>query len=330
MTRLKMPDDPRAVDLFEALNERFFGFIDQLPANLSSLARKKSTFLGSHESGDFEGVAGLNPVLASTPWLFWETFDSLGDSIFLDIAEAGTMYVLASILLDHLVDGHAEPAEEVTLLQQAIYSHGVTTYRSTIPQSSAFWKHFDRLAEDHLIGLALELKEQGAGNAIEMGSLERMAHGKVSPIVTTIAGLAYALDRPDVLDPIERSLKHIAVASQMLDDIGDWKHDVSVGHRTYYLSQITNDAFRDDGEPSIEQIQERVDEIWADVDHLRMVIDWLDDSVSAVSGLDCPGWIEYVEGYRKLSDDHLTTAIARHLVRKLKPMIEKRGHNQGM
>lgn len=317
-----MPDDPRAMELFEGLNGRFFRFIDRLPANLSSLARKKSTFLGSHEVGDFEGVPDLNPVLASTPWLFWETFDNLDGAIFLDIAEAGTIYVLASILLDHLVDGHADPVEEVTLLQQAFYSHGVTTYRSTIPQSSAFWTHFDKLADDHLTGLALELKEQGAIEAIEMGSLEKMAHGKVSPIVTTIAGLAHALGRPDVLDPIERSLKQIAVASQMLDDIGDWQHDVSVGHRTYYLSQITPDAFRDDDELSIEQIQERVDETWSDVEHLRLVIKWLDDSISAVSKLDCPGWIEYVQGYRKLSDDHLTTAIARHLVRKLKPMIE--------
>lgn len=326
MTRLKMPDVPRARDLFEALNQRFFHFIDRLPENLNSLARQKSTFLGSRESGAFEGVPGLNPVLASTPWLFWETFDSLDDSIFLDIAEAGTMYVLASILLDHLVDGHADPAEEVALLQQAFYSHGVTTYRSTIPHSSTFWMHFDRLAGDHLAGLALELKEQGGGEAIELADLEKMAHGKVSPIVTTIAGLAYALDRPDLLDPIERSLKHIAVASQMLDDIGDWQHDVSVGHRTYYLSQIVNETSRDDGGLSIEQIQGHVDESWADVEHLRLVIAWLDDSVSAMSGLDCPGWIEYVMGYRKLTDDHLTTAIARHLVRKLKPMIEERGN----
>lgn len=324
MTRLNMPDDPRAVRLFADLNERFFQFVDQLPAPLTDLAGQKSTFLGSQEEGEFGGVPDLNPVLASTPWLFWESFESLDDDLFLDVAEAGTMYVLASILLDHLVDGQAEPAEEMALIHQSFFGHGIAVYRSTFPPESAFWKHFDRLAKDHVVGLARELETQRPSEKIEMSSLDVMAHGKVSPIVATIAGLVYALEQPDLLEPIERSLKHIAVASQMLDDIGDWQHDIRVGHRTYYLSQIAQDNYKGDAAASIDEVQKRVDEAWADVEHLRLVIGWLDESASAVSEVECPGWIEYVEGYRKLADDHLTTAIARHLVRKLRPIMKSK------
>ena len=324
MTRLKMPDDPRAMRLFEDLNARYFQFVDRLPSPLTGLARLKSTFLGSQEEGEFGGVPDLNPVLASTPWLFWESFESLDDDLFLDVAEAGTMYVLASILLDHLVDGQAEPPEEMALLHQAFYGHGIAVYRSTFPGSSVFWEHFDRLASDHIAGLAKELVTQTSPEVIEMENLERMAHGKVSPIITTITGLAYALEQPGVLEPVERSLKHIAVASQMLDDIGDWQHDLKVGHNTYYLAQIFDGKSRIADAERINQVQDRVDETWADVEHLRLVIEWLDDSLSAVSDVECPGWVEYVEGYKELTDDHLTTAIARHLVRKLRPMIEEK------
>jgi hypothetical protein len=309
--------------LFAELNARFFQFVDQLPAPLADLARQKSTFLGSRAEGEFEGVPGLNPVLASTPWLFWESFESLDEVLFLDIAEAGTMYVLASILLDHLVDGQAEPPEEIALLHQAFYGHGVQIFRSTFPDSPAFWEHFDRLANDHVAGLARELETQTSLEVIEMESLETMAHGKVSPIVTTMAGFAQALERPGILEPIEESLKHIAVASQLLDDIGDWQHDLKVGHNTYYLTQISSVNSRDYSKEEIDRVQGVVDEAWADVEHLRLVIEWLDESIAAVSGLDYPGWIEYVEGYKKLADDHLTTSIARHLVRKLRPMIEE-------
>ena len=150
MTRLNMPTEQRAVRLFERLNQQFFHFIDQLPPRLNNLARSKSTFLGGPTEGEFEGVAGLNPVLAGTPWLFWKQCRDLEDDSFLNIAEAGTMYVLASILLDHLVDGQADPQAEIILLQQAFWTHGVRLYRSQFASHSPFWMHFDRLAGDHL------------------------------------------------------------------------------------------------------------------------------------------------------------------------------------
>ena len=108
----------------------------------------------------------------------------------------------------------------------------------------------------------------------------------------------------------------------MLDDIGDWQHDLKVGHNTYFLAQITDGSRRDLDEVEIDRVQSRVDDAWADVEHLRLVIEWLDESITAVGGIDCPGWIEYVEGYKTLADEHLTTAIARHLVRKLKPLMD--------
>ena len=120
MNRLIPPADSRQSDLFEKLNSRYFDFARQLPQPLKRLGTLKSTFLGSPHEGIFEGVLELNPVLAGTPWLFWETFSSLEDEQYLQIAEAGTMFVLASIVLDHLVDGQAERQEQVALFHQAL------------------------------------------------------------------------------------------------------------------------------------------------------------------------------------------------------------------
>ncbi len=328
MTHLRLPVDARAVDLFEHLNGRFFDFIHGLPAPLKELAKRKSTFLGSEDDEAFPGVQALNPVLAATPWMFWETFDDLEDEQFLDIAEAGTTFVLASILLDHLVDGQADSPEELALLQQAFYEHGVRLYRKALPASSHFWIHFERLADDHLVGLSKELETQEYPRQVALEELQIMAHGKVSPIVTTAAALAEATEQPQVLKPIEDSLKEIAVASQMLDDVGDWAHDVEVGHLTCYLSHLApTEAWEATEWPSIEELQAKIDAEWVDIEHLRLVINWLDRSIDAVNGLDCPGWIEYVGGYRSLTDEHMTTAMARHLVRTLRPMVQPKGRS---
>ena len=323
MTRLQLPQELRAVELYQLLDTKYFQFADRLPDPLDKLARRKSTFLGAAEVGDFAGVAGLNPVLASTPWLFWELFSMLDDECFLEIAEAGMMFVLASIVLDHIVDGQAEPVQEVALFHQALYGHGVGLYRKVMPSISPFWEHFERLAQDHLTGLSTEWKAQSSPFQISLEDLFTMAHGKVSPIITTIAALAFASHQPDLLSPIETSLKHIAVASQLLDDVGDWEHDLEVGHNTFFLCQLITHEMREGGEkPSLEALQAVVEEGWQDVKHLRMVMEWLDDCLDAVRDLECPAWVEYVGGYRALTDENLTSVIGHHLIHKLRPLLD--------
>jgi hypothetical protein len=322
LTRLKLPHDARAQDLFKRLNQRYFQFADCLPPTLSKLARQRSSFLGGPDQEPFEGVPGLNPVLASTPWLFWETFSNIDDEIFLDIAEAGMSFVLASIVLDHLVDGQAIPQEEMALFHQALYGHGIAKYREVMPSSSPFWIHFDRLAQDHLAGLAAELESQSGHLLIKLDDLFTMAHGKVSPIVTTIAALAFTSGQPEVLSPIEISLKHIAVASQLLDDVGDWEHDLKEGHYTYFLSLLAAyETWGGENPPAAEELRAKIEEEWNDIEHLRLVLDWLDDSVEAVKELKCPAWLEYVEGYRALTDENLSTVLGHHLIHKLHPLI---------
>lgn len=322
MTRLNLPQDIRARELYQLLDTRYFHFSDRLPDPLDTLARRKSTFLGAAEVGDFDGVAGLNPVLASTPWLFWDLFSCLDDECFLDIAEAGMMFVLASIVLDHIVDGQAEPIEEVVLFHQALYGLGMGLYRKVMPSISPFWEHFERLAQDHLTGLSTEWKAQSSPFQISLENLFTMAYGKVSPIITTIAALAFASSQPGLLSPIAISLKHIAVASQLLDDVGDWEHDLEVGHNTFFLCQLFPSGRREGGEkPSLEELRVTVEKGWQDVEHLRMVMEWLDDCLDAVRDLECPAWVDYVEGYRTLTDENLTSILGHHLIHKLRPLV---------
>jgi hypothetical protein len=322
LTRLNLPKDARASRLFNSLNDRYLLFVDHLPRSLGKLARQRKTYLGGPDLESFEGVTGLNPVLAATPWLFWEMFSSLKDEIFLDIAEAGMGFVLASIVLDHLVDGQAEAPEEMALFHQALYGHGITKYREVMPSSSSFWAHFDRLAQDHLVGLSVELDVQSNSHEITLEELFTMAHGKVSPIVATTAALAFASNQPKILSSIETSLKHISVASQLLDDVGDWEHDLKVGHNTYFLSRLLHSEEQDSKALSdLVELRHKLEKNWHDVEHLKLVKDWLEDSVAAVEGIECPAWIDYVMGYWSLADKNLTTVMGHHLIHKLHPLM---------
>ncbi|UCF62017.1 MAG: hypothetical protein JSV37_04835 [Anaerolineaceae bacterium] len=303
------------------MDDLYFQFATQLPSPLDSLAQLNSTYEGDKEERPFESLRGLNPVLVGTPWLFWDTFEGLSDQIFLLIAEAGMYYVLASIVMDHILDGQAKPIEAMALFHQVLYERGVTKYRMTFSSSSSFWGHFERLASDHLAGLSEEFVLQSEPQLIDRAALIKMAHGKVSPIVTTIVGLAEALDRTALIDPIETSLKHIAIASQLLDDIGDWKHDLQVGHMTYYLSCLAhNNSLLLTDPSSLEECQRKIDDEWLDVGQMGEVIEWLERSLEAVREVGCSIWIDYVNGYKTLANEHVKGFTARHIKRILQQL----------
>jgi hypothetical protein len=164
----------------------------------------------------------------------------------------------------------------------------------------------------------VEVDAQRNVAGLSAAALATMAHGKVAPIVTTMAAMAEASGRPALLGPIEASLNHIAVASQHLDDIGDWREDLHVRHLTYFLAQVLpgSDPWPDEG-----TVQDGIDREWSDVGHLQQVLEGLEAAQDAVRGISCPGWTAYVEGYTTLADEHLTRALARHLARVLGPIV---------
>ncbi len=308
------PKDPKAAELFSQLNTRYFDFADRLPPPLVTLARTINTFRGYPGNQPFENIASLNPVLAASPWLFWEMFQDVNDDLFLTIAEAGMLFVLASVILDHIVDGQGNSLDELCLFHQALYHGGVSKFREVLPRSSFYWTHFDRLAASHLKGLATELSIQSDPQQLTLNSLFVMAHGKVAPIVNTSAALSYASSQSEILSSIETSLNHIATASQLLDDIGDWKQDIQVRHLTYFLAQCAPlTEWQSPTWPMADDIQKYIDDSWIDTDHMDLVIKWLDEAVNAVQNLNCPAWIEYVNGYRKRSVQHLTNFYTYHL-----------------
>jgi len=314
LTQLDLAEGSRASQLFHRLEETFKGFLQQLPPGVAELARQQAAYYGNFNNEPFGGLSVLNPVLVGTPWLFWECFQELDDKTLLDIAGAGAFYVLASVVLDHLVDGQASEPGALTIYHQALYSQAASRYRAVFPTASPFWGHFQRLEDAHLSGLAAEVYAQSHPVEFTRQTLATIAHGKVSPITTTLVALSIASGRSEWIPALEASLNHIAVASQLLDDIGDWQADFQNRHLTYFLAQLAGaHPWLQAEPPSLEMLEARLQADWTDVIQLKQVMQGLVSSLGAVKGLDCPTWLRYVDGYRTLTDEHLDRSIKLHL-----------------
>jgi hypothetical protein len=322
VTKLKLPANSRAAKLLVRLDGSYFDFAARLPPPLSSRAHLRSTYTGNPGDEPFKGVSAMNPGVTCTPWLFWELVQALEDDLILQVAEAGTLVVLASVLLDHLADGQVEQLGETSLLQQKLFQTGISQFRSCFPSDSGFWSNFERLEAEHLSGLAMELEAQTDPGRFTWEGFLDMVPGKFSPIVVTMAAMTEALDRRELLAPIETSIKHLAIASQLLDDMGDWQEDLATGHLTYYLTRLAPlDRWAATEWPGEEELQNRISTEWLDLKYMGKVKQWLDSSEETTRELGCVGWDDYLNGYRELAERHMRYYEAQHLIRIIEPIV---------
>ena len=322
VTHLKLAEDSRAAALLARLDSSYFQLVDRLPPRLGLLARQGSTYTGIQAGEAFGGVSAMNPGITGTPWLFWEPVQCLEDGVFLQLALGGSLVVLASVLLDHIVDGQAVRQGEMVLLHQALHEEGTARLRACLAADSGFWDDFERLGAEHVVGLAAELSARSEPEQLTLDAFCAMVPFKFSPIAITMAAFCHALGQPGLLAPIELSIKHLAVASQLLDDMGDWEEDLQAGHLTYYLTQLAPPAaWQATDWPAASELQQRIDADWLDIHTTEMVLLWLERSLACVSGLPCSAWKAYLDGYCALARQHLERYGARHILRAIEPLV---------
>ena len=327
MTSIRSTDGSRAADLLTRLDSAYLQFAGELPSPLRGLASERGTFAGTSAAEPFEVPSTMNPGITCTPWLFWELTRDVEDEAFLEVALGGILIVLASVVLDHLVDGQSARPGEASLLHQALYEGGAARLRATLPADSGFWAHFERLGREHIVGLGAELDSRANPGRLTFDDFVRAVSGKFSLVVVPMAAFVAVLGRGDLLGSIEASIKRLAVGCQLLDDVGDWQDDIAAGRPTYYMTRLAPpDAWRAPVDPSVEEIQGRIDAGWLDIKHMVVVQEWMGNAAESASSLGCTGWMEYVDGYRTLADEHMARFKARHLLRVLGPIVEEEGH----
>jgi hypothetical protein len=173
------------------------------------------------------------------------------------------------------------------------------------------------------VGLAAELETRSNPERLAFDSFVALVPAKFSPIVITMAAFVAALGKDEQLAPIETSIKHLAVASQLLDDMGDWQDDLGARRLTHYLTRLApRKAWHADDWPSVGELQQSIDKDWLDVAHMRMVTEWLGRASEVTRGLACPRWMAYLDGYGAIGADHLTRYTARHALRIIGPLAK--------
>ncbi len=322
MTNLHLPDDPRAKALLAEMDARFFVAIEDLPDPLRALAQMRGTYDGTDDRGRFEGLSSMNPGLTCTPWMFWEISSGIDDERFVDIAFGGGTVILSSILLDHLADNQVVQAGKTTLLQAELQALGSSQLRQVFGPKNDFWDQHDRLLGEHRRGLAEELQWRKEPDRLTETVFVEAISAKFAPIALTMVATALAAQRNDLAQMAERSIKHLAVASQLLDDLGDWQDDRQAHRLTWFIKSLDPDFdWTAEEWPSAEELQGHIDANWSEIKLLNWAMEWLNRSKDAVDDINCPAWLRYLDGFREITEGHLSGRTARHLARSIEELL---------
>jgi hypothetical protein len=316
-----LPPLTRAEQLLVDLQTRYQDFVTHLPPPLPDLARQSQTFFGPPGKGTFAGVLEKPPAALRLPWLFWDLFACNPDNLFLKVAEGGGCYFLASILLDHLVDGQAQDPGSQALLERALWIHGEACFRAVFPADSVFWEQHDRLLAEHETGLVAERKAQDDPEAFTYTNLVSMASSKICPGLVSLAGLAELSGRTHLLATLETSLKNFAVGAQLIDDVQDWHADLAAGHLTYFLT-CTAPLKTWRGRPwhLAATVEANIHATMVDLDHWKLGVERFTRAIQGVQDLVCPGWTDYVYEERRKAHAQWDQAAARHLLRVIETL----------
>lgn len=83
----------------------------------------------------------MNPGLTCTPWMFWTITRGVDRHHFIELALGGGLVILASILLDHLVDHQVKRVGEIALLQSELQGRGLKLIRGAIKPEAGVGAH---------------------------------------------------------------------------------------------------------------------------------------------------------------------------------------------
>lgn len=320
---LRLPEGSRAEKLLARMNNAYQAWAASLPEPLQGAAQRRRIFTREPGKELLRGPSGLNPGLTCTPWLFWDLCRGVEDERFVRLATAGSMLVLASVLQDHLVDEQSDDPAMALLLKDALWQQGLAHFQSSFSNRSGFWDYLFRLSEEHRMGLAREVACRRNASLMSDDTFCEMVRAKFAPIVITMAAFLIETGMEGALAAVEESIKSLALASQWLDDLGDWKEDLAARRPTYFLQSLAPDIdWQRSAWPSAEDLQARIDDSWLDLEVLQRIKRRLGEAERQTEPFGCEGWSSYLEGYRRIAEEHARQATARHLKDVIEPLIE--------
>jgi hypothetical protein len=178
----------------------------------------------------------IEPLMPENDWygsiarMFAEAFPEIADDVVLDLGRAAQMCARSLIVADKIIDADdALPASRLTLGLLALQYETYASLTALFPQHSSFWSNYDRYYGRVIGAILTEQSLKDAGSEAEPAEMLTLAADKNALHCGIAAAFCCLSGRDDRLTDMEESLGAFAVATQIVDDVHDWKIDLVAG-----------------------------------------------------------------------------------------------------
>ena len=238
------------------------------------------------------------------PHLFTAAFPPFPEAQLQTFAIASRLYATSIFLHDKLYDKYPN-AERVDLSLTvnatrvlAMQYEAYHLLHELFPASSVFWNDFRGFLVE-FAGACAEEQRFVAGNRSWCDLSEELAldiaRAKNGVARTTLAGLAAMSGARGSLPPLIKALDGFNAASQMLDDLRDWKEDLQSGTPSLVLVRAAGEKPAWASDEELEDITSEIGRRIFYGGHARYVLNLaiteLDKAVSAIEAWPNLGWL---------------------------------------
>jgi hypothetical protein len=156
------------------------------------------------------------------------------------LSTASYHYFRALLIVDALIDDRSKDIQKSIIVFLPIFEEAVKHLSWIFPLENPFWVKLDSVKREYFETISFE-KAFGAGgdaSTITENEFLRIATGKSSICYALLDALNLISDSPIVIDELKNSLKNIHIGFQYLDDVDDFKKDITNNQRTYPASLV--------------------------------------------------------------------------------------------
>ena len=280
------------ITILRELDHRYWSFVGSLPIELARLATDRRTIVGDGSHRPIKSVSEIGFLIA-VPWAFVDTFPRLDEKQMLDIGEAWLFLWLAVYLGDHIIDKQVPEIPEYVTLQQLLKANACNLFTSIVGENRIFWDKFDQFSKQMEAALKLETHYRVSPTKdFDYEAAWRIGVGK-SAMTKVIPNIMAAIsNNAHYISNLELSIDALAAGRQLLDDVSDYREDLEQGHYTYPLAQAIKQLNETGKRITKKSIETQLFTVTILEDALHQAQDWHLQSIAAVEGIPCDGWIE--------------------------------------
>jgi len=238
------------------------------------------------------------------PFFFQPAFPSLEQASLHTLARLTRMYASSILLQDELVDGDLQglAAGQATLRVMAMQFEAYHLLHPLIPAERSFWGRFRRFLAEYAEA-TLEERRFASGQRPWSEYTEELAHrlilGKNGISRVAVVALVELAGDERLCEPLLQSLNQFNLATQLCDDLSDWKEDLRQGIPSLLLRRMVSEPPKELDEARLKALSRELFYGGHAAYAMRMALDAL-QGAARLSELTPPlPWFKIIEAMRR-------------------------------